>query len=208
MSTAAPSPLLIVISAPSGAGKTTLCQNFLRTRPGVTRAITCTTRPPRPGEQDGIDYHFLTAEEFKRRVDADEFLEHAVVHGHRYGTLKREVLDRLVAGRDVLLTIDVQGAESVRRISALDPRLEAALVTIFLTPPTMQELERRLRHRATDAEPVIQRRLAGAREELAHWDRFDFLILSASPAEDLRRLETIVDASKMHVGRCRAPVSG
>jgi guanylate kinase len=200
------SPLLIVISAPSGGGKTTLCQGLLAARPGVTRAITCTTRAPRDGERDGLDYHFLQVGDFERRVKGGEFLEHATVHGNLYGTLKSEVLGRLAAGQDVLLNIDVQGAESVRRQAATDPILRAALVNVFLTPGSMDELERRLRKRATDSEEIIQRRLAAARAELAQWDRFDYLILSQTPEEDLRRLQVIVDAEKMHVGRTQAPV--
>jgi guanylate kinase len=200
------SPLLIVISAPSGGGKTTLCQGLLAARPGVTRAITCTTRAPRSGERDGLDYHFLQVGDFERRVEAGEFLEHATVHGNLYGTLKSEVLGRLAAGRDVLLNIDVQGAESVRSQAAKDPVLRAALINVFLTPGSMIELERRLRKRATDSEEIIQRRLAAARAELAQWDRFDYLILSQTPEEDLRRLQVIVDAEKMHVGRTQAPV--
>ncbi len=199
------SPLLIVISAPSGGGKTTLCQGLLAARPGVTRAITCTTRAPRGGERDGLDYHFLQVGDFERRVEAGEFLEHASVHGNLYGTLKREVLGRLAADQDVLLNIDVQGAESVRVQAGTDPVLRAALVNVFLTPASMGELERRLRKRATDSEEVIQQRLAAARAELAQWDRFDYLILSHTPEEDLRRLQVIVDAEKMHVGRTQAP---
>lgn len=199
------SPLLIVISAPSGGGKTTLCQGLLAARPGVTRAITCTTRAPRPGERNEVDYHFLRLDDFERRVRANDFLEHATVHGNLYGTLKSEVLGRLAAGQDVLLNIDVQGAESVRIQAATDPILRAALVNVFLTPGSMAELERRLRKRATDSEEIIQRRLAAARAELAQWDRFDYLILSQTPEEDLRRLGIIVDAEKMHVGRTQAP---
>lgn len=202
---ARPSPLLIVLSAPSGAGKTTLGQALLASRPSVSRAITCTTRAPRPGERDGQDYHFLQPAEFERRVDAGEFLEHALVHGHRYGTLKHEVLGRLAAGEDVLLNIDVQGAANVRRQAATDPVLRAALVTVFLTPDSMAELERRLRHRATDSEAVIQQRLAAARTELDHWKRFDYLLLSRTPEEDVRCLQGIVEAEKMRVGRVSPP---
>lgn len=199
------SPLLIVISAPSGGGKTTLCQGLLAARPVVTRAITCTTRAPRSGERDGLDYHFLQVGDFERRVETGEFLEHATVHGNLYGTLKSEVLGRLAAGQDVLLNIDVQGAESVRQQASTDPVLRAALVNVFLTPGSMDELERRLRKRATDSEDVIQRRLVAARVEIAHWNHFDYLILSQTPEEDLRRLQIIVDAEKMHVGRTLAP---
>lgn len=197
--------LLIVISAPSGAGKTTLCNSFLKARPGVERAITCTTRAPRAGESDGIDYHFLAPEDFERRVAAGEFLEHALVHGNRYGTLKREVTERLARGRDVLLNIDVQGAESVRDTALQDEHLQPALVTVFLTTATPQELERRLRGRGTDAEPVIAARLAAARAELSHWRNFDYLIVSVEPAADCRRLEAIVDAEKLRTRRQNLP---
>ena len=198
-------PLLIVISAPSGAGKTTLCGNFLKVRPGVERAITCTTRSPRAGERDGADYHFLSLDDFERRVAAGEFLEHALVHGNRYGTLRREVADRLAKGRDVLLNIDVQGAESVRATALQDERLRPALVTVFLTTATPQELERRLRGRGTDSDQVIAARLAVAREELSHWRHFDYLIVSVSPEADRTRLEAIVDAEKLRTRRQKLP---
>src|SRR4030095_2581047 len=108
-----PGPLLLVISAPSGGGKTTLCQQLLATNPNVTRAITCTTRPPRKGEQDGHDYYFLDAETFLRRVQAGHFLEHATVYGNSYGTLKSEVLGKMRQGKDVLLSVDVQGVAAI-----------------------------------------------------------------------------------------------
>jgi guanylate kinase len=194
-------PLLIVISAPSGGGKTTLCQLLLQACPDLERAVTCTTRPPRTGESDGTDYHFLAAAAFQQQVAAGEFLEHATVHGNRYGTRKSEVLDRLARGRDVLLNIDVQGAAAVRAQAAANPVLQAALVSVFLTPPSLRILEKRLRGRGTDAEEVIQRRLAAARSELEHWREFDYVILSASPEEDLRRAQAILAAEKLRSGR-------
>lgn len=199
------SPLLIVISAPSGAGKTTLCRNLLEADPRVTRAITCTTRPPRPGEQPGLDYHFLTEEDFQARVADGKFLEHATVYGNCYGTLKGEVKGRLERGGDVLLNIDVQGAASVRREAASDPVLRGAVCSVFLTPATVQELEGRLRGRGQDAPEVIQRRLAVARQELARWEEFDYLLISDTPAEDLRRLQVIVEAEKMRRHRSELP---
>src|SRR5579871_813529 len=130
------SPLLILISAPSGGGKTTLCRQVLAARPGMTRAITCTTRAPRQGEQDGVDYYFLDAESFLRRVQAGNFLEHATVFGNSYGTLKSEVLGRLRQGLDVLLVVDVQGAATIRARATEDAELKDALVQVFLTPPS------------------------------------------------------------------------
>jgi guanylate kinase len=130
-----PNPLLIVISAPSGTGKTTLCEQLLAVLPNLSRAITCTTREPRPGEQDGVDYYFLDAATFLKRVQAGNFLEHATVHGNSYGTLKSEVLGRMRQGQDVLLTVDVQGAATIRQKAEEDPELGKALVSVFLTPP-------------------------------------------------------------------------
>src|SRR5580704_13419551 len=119
-----PNPLLILISAPSGGGKTTLCQQLLRARRNMVRAVTCTTRPPRPGEKNGTDYYFLQAEDFLRRVQAGNFLEHATVYGNSYGLLKSELLDKLRAGKDVLLNVDVQGAASIRKAAQAEPELQ------------------------------------------------------------------------------------
>ncbi|HTJ00854.1 MAG TPA: guanylate kinase [Dongiaceae bacterium] len=199
-------PLLIVISAPSGGGKTTLCQALLAAHPDrITRAITCTTRAPRPGETDGVDYYFLDAATFLQRVQAGHFLEHATVFGNSYGTLKSEVLGKLRQGQDVLLNIDVQGAAAVRAQAEKDPDLRAAVLSVFLTPPSLTILEARLRKRATDAEAVIQKRLGTARQELAQWRHFDYLLLSSSVAEDLRRMQVIIESERMRVARAVAP---
>lgn len=190
-------PIILLISAPSGVGKTTVCQGLLGTQPGLQRAVTCTTRPPRAGEVPGVDYHFLSAEDFGKRVEQGGFLEHAEVYGRRYGTLKSEVRSRLDAGFDVLLNIDVQGAASVRSAAATDPVLAAALVSVFYTTATRTEMEARLRGRAADSEEVIQRRLAEAGVEAARWREFDYLVLSGSREEDLRRMRVIFEAEKL-----------
>lgn len=200
-----PSPLLVVISAPSGGGKTTLCEQLLGARPQMTRAVTCTTRPPRQGEQDGVDYYFLDAGSFLKRVQAGNFLEHATVYGHSYGILKSEVLGKLRQGRDVLLNVDVQGAATIREKAQEDLELKRALVSVFLTPSSMENLEGRLRKRATDAEAVIQKRLSVARQEIAQWKHFDYLLISATIAEDLRRMLAILEAEKMRSTRAQAP---
>lgn len=197
--------LLVLISAPSGAGKTTLCQQLLATRSNMTRAITCTTRAPRAGENDGVDYYFLGAADFQKRVQAGSFLEHATVYGHSYGTLKAEVLDKLRTGNDVLLNVDVQGAATIRARAAADDELRRALVSVFLTPPSMAVLEGRLRNRKTDTEAVIQRRLAVARQEIAQWQDFDYLLISRTIPEDLARTQGIIESEKMRVARARPP---
>src|SRR6185369_15601057 len=164
-----PNPLLIVLSAPSGTGKTTLCEQLLVSRPNLTRAITCTTREPRAGEEDGVDYYFLDAGTFLKRVQAGNFLEHATVYGNSYGTLKSEVVGKLRQGKDVILAVDVQGAATIREESKEDHELGRALLTVFLTPPSMQVLEERLKKRGLDAGPVIQKRLSVARQEIGQW---------------------------------------
>src|SRR5438034_8797025 len=166
-------PLLVLISAPSGGGKTTICQQLLAARPQMTRAVTCTTRPPRKGERDGVDYYFLDAESFLKRVQAGNFLEHATVYGNSYGTLKGEVLGKLRQGKDVLLNVDVQGAATIRERALEDAELKRALVTVFLTPASLDVLEGRLKKRGTDSPAVIQKRLAVARQEIAQCKNFD-----------------------------------
>lgn len=198
-------PLLVVISAPSGAGKTTLCKETLVARPSMTRAITCTTRAPREGEADGVDYFFLDAGDFLRRVQAGNFLEHATVHGNSYGTLKSEVVGKLRGGKDVLLNVDVQGAAAIRAQAEKDAELKRALVTVFLAPVSIAVLEERLLRRGTDSPENIQKRLAGARHELAQWRHFDYIIITSSIEEDLRRMMAILDAESMKQHRTRLP---
>jgi len=204
--TANKSSLLILISAPSGGGKTTLCDQLLATESNITRAVTSTTRPPRPGEQHGKDYYFFTPEEFQRRVAAGEFVEHATVFGRSYGVLRSELLDKLRSGKDVLLNVDVQGAAAFRAHAEAEPELRDALVSIFLTPASMAELDARLRRRNSDSEAEIQKRLAIAAQELAQWNQFDYLIISTSIAEDLRRAKAVLEAEKMRVRRAAAPI--
>ena len=198
-------PLLIVISAPSGGGKTTLCQQLLATRPDMTRAVTCTTRAPRPGEKDGVDYYFFDPTEFQARVQAGEFIEQATVFGRSYGILRSELLGQLRRGRDVLLNIDVQGAATIRDRTQAEPELKQALVTVFLTPPSIRVLEERLRKRASDAPEEIQKRLGVARKEIAQWNQFDYLLISSTIPEDLRRMLAIVEAEKMRAARAQPP---
>lgn len=198
-------PLLILISAPSGGGKTTLCEMLLAACPHMTRAVTCTTRAPRPGEKDGVDYYFLEAGNFLKRLQAGNFLEHATVYGNSYGLLKSELLGKLREGKDVLLNVDVQGAATIREKALEDPELSRALVTVFLTPSTIEELERRLKRRGADAPAAIKKRLGVARQEVAQWKNFNYLLISTSKQEDLRRMLAIVETEKMRVARSAAP---
>src|SRR5882757_1877809 len=198
-------PLLILISAPSGGGKTTLCDLLLAARPDMTRAITCTTREPRAGERDGMDYHFFDASEFLKRLQAGNFLEHATVYGHSYGILKSELLAKLREGKDVLLNVDVQGAATIRERAEEEPELKKALVTVFLTPQSVDVLEERLKRRAQDSAAVIQKRLAVARQEVGQWKNFDYLLFSTTKPGDLKRMLEIVEAEKMRVARSQAP---
>lgn len=196
----APRPgLLLVISAPSGGGKTTVLQGLLARDAARTRVVTCTTRAPRGGERDGVDYHFLSPGSFEAQVEAGAFLEHAVVYGNRYGTRKEDVLALVRAGREVLLSVDVQGVASIQALAAVDVELASALVTVFLMPPTVEELEGRLKGRGEDDAAVVARRLAVAREEMACWPGFDYLVVSGTREADLARVEAILAAE-----RCRS----
>jgi guanylate kinase len=171
----------------------------------MTRAVTCTTRPPRPGEQEGVDYYFLSAADFLRRLQAGNFIEHATVYGNSYGTLKSELLQKLRSGRDVLLNLDVQGAATIREQAAADRELAPALVTIFLTTPSIDTLAHRLQKRGADDPAVVRKRLAEARQEISQWKHFDYLIISGHKQEDLRRALAIIETEKMRSARSAPP---
>jgi len=200
-----PNALIFLISAPSGGGKTTLTEQLLAARSDMARAVTCTTREPRPGEKDGVDYYFLDAESFLKRLQAGNFIEYATVFGNNYGVLKSELLGKLRQGKDVVLNVDVQGAATIRERAENDSELKDVLVTVFLTPQSLDVLEQRLRKRGKDSPAVIQKRLSVARQELAQWKNFNYLVISTTIAEDLRRMLAIVEAEKMRVSRSSAP---
>jgi guanylate kinase len=185
--------ILFVISAPSGTGKTTLCEN-LRATPDFIYSVSCTTRLPRSGEVDGTDYHFLTKENFLSRAHNGEMLEHALVHGNYYGTLKATVKEALLAGTDVLLDIDVQGATTIRKTD--DPIIRDSLVDVFIMPPTQEELEKRLRKRGTETEEQVQMRLSTGKEESKLWPLYKYTILSGSMEEDLIKFRAIMRAER------------
>jgi len=197
-----PCPLLVVVSGPSGVGKSTLCDRLVRERPRTVYSISCTTRTPRPGETDGREYHFLAEAEFGRRAEAGEFAEHAVVHGARYGTLAETLRAEAGYGHDVVMDIDVQGASQLRdRLGADDARSvwPGAYLDVFIAPPTWEELAGRLRGRGTDASEVIARRLDQARAELARWCEYRYLIVNRDLNESYRQLEAVLTAESLRV---------
>lgn len=185
--------ILFVISAPSGTGKTTLCEN-LRATPDFIYSVSCTTRAPRSGEIDGTDYHFLSKEDFLSRIQSGDMLEHALVHGNYYGTLKATVKEALTQGTDVLLDIDVQGAASIRKTA--DVMVRDSLVDVFIMPPTLEELEKRLRKRGTETEEQVQQRLRTGKEESKLWPLYKYTILSGSMEEDLIKFRAIMRAER------------
>ena len=194
--------LLCIVSGPSGSGKTTLCRAACQAE-HTHYSISATTRPIRPGEVDGRDYHFLPEDEFLRRVDQGEFLEHASVFGRHYGTLKSEVLPRLARGQDVIMDLDVQGAAIVR--AHPDTTIQFARLDVFLLPPSLEELRARLTGRHTDSPDVQARRLAAALQEISHWRAYDYLILSDTRESDLARLRTILAAEHLRSRRQAQP---
>ncbi len=192
--------ILLIVSAPSGAGKTSLVRALLERDPGLALSVSATTRPPRAGETDGIHYHFLTHDGFSAAVAAGAFLEHAEVFGNLYGTRESDVRNCLADGRDLILEIDWQGACQVRA------RLPGA-VGVFILPPSMVELERRLRTRATDSESVIARRLDQARDDLAHTRDYDYLVVNGDFETALQDLAAIAAAERLRTARQAARVA-
>ena len=185
--------ILFVLSAPSGAGKTTLC-SALRHKPDFVYAVSCTTRGPRAGEIEGEDYHFLSDEEFDRRVTASEFLEYAEVHGSKYGTLKSSVTENLRKGIDVLIDIDTKGAATIRACG--DPFILDALADVFIMPPNLEELRRRLMKRGTETEEQIATRLQNAAAEMERWREYKYTLISGSMEEDIEKFRAVMRAER------------
>ena len=188
-------PLMIVVSAPSGCGKSTLCDRLVDEFPKITYSISCTTRDPRGEEKDGEAYYFLSKKEFKERIKHTEFLEYAKVHGNYYGTLEDTVLFAMEEGHHVLLDIDVQGAKQLREsLVKLDPRhpIRRGFTDIFISPPSMEELERRLRGRATDDEKSIRKRLDNAVEEMSSAREYTFQIVNDDLETAYQELKTVI----------------
>lgn len=185
---------LLVVSAPSGAGKTTLCREVRSVVPDLAYSVSYTTRAPRPGEMEGVDFHFVSEALFREMMAGNEFAEWAVVHGNLYGTSARTLEQALGAGRDILLDIDTQGA---RQLQSRYP--EAVL--IFVVAPSIKELDQRLRERRSDAPQDISRRLARAREEIASWREYDYLIVNRDLKEAVEQLAHIIHAERARTDR-------
>lgn len=187
--------LMLVLSSPSGAGKTTISRLTLESDANIYMSVSATTRPKRPGEENGKDYFFLAADEFARMVKNDEFLEHAAVFGNSYGTPKAEVKKNLAAGKDVLFDVDWQGAQQLAHEARED------LVSIFILPPSHDELERRLRGRAQDSTEVVQARMNKAASEMSHWDAYEYIIVNHNIEESVASVKAILTAERLKRAR-------
>jgi guanylate kinase len=187
--------LMLVLSSPSGAGKTTLSRKLLAADDAIAMSVSATTRAPRSGEIEGKDYFFVSPSMFTQMAQGDAFLEHAQVFGNHYGTPKEPVHMALAKGRDVLFDIDWQGTQQLRQQAGDD------LVSIFVLPPSHNELERRLRARAQDAEDVVQARMSRANNEISHWAEYDYVVINDDVDVTLAKIRTILEAERMKRGR-------
>ncbi|HMQ92561.1 MAG TPA: guanylate kinase [Amaricoccus sp.] len=188
--------LLIILSSPSGAGKSTLSRRLLEIDPDVRFSVSATTRPPRPGEQEGRDYFFKSRREFEAMVAAGEMLEHAEVFGNLYGTPRAPVEAAIVAGQDVLFDVDWQGGQQIRNSALRD-----AVVSIFILPPSIAELESRLRARGQDSAEVVAGRMAKSRDEISHWAEYDYVLVNARLPECELQLRAIIEAERLRRDR-------
>ncbi len=182
--------VLFVLSSPSGAGKSTIARKLLASEPELSMSVSYTTRPPRPGEVDGKDYHFVDLYTFREMVANHEFLEWAHVFNHRYGTPKNDVFHTLSEGRDILFDIDWQGAQQLYQLAGGD------VVRVFVLPPSMAELRQRLERRATDSAAVIDARMARAENEVSHWDGYDYVLVNDDVEECFGCVKTILAAER------------
>jgi guanylate kinase len=183
--------LMLVLSSPSGAGKTTISRELLAQEPDIMLSVSCTTRPKRPGEVSGRDYHFIALDDFDLMRNRQEFLEYAKVFGHYYGTPREPVETALADGRDVLFDIDWQGTQQLRQSARSD------LVSVFILPPTAGELARRLHRRASDPEDVVATRMAKASQEISHWAEYDYIVVNDDVARSVAQVRAILHAERL-----------
>jgi len=193
--------LLLILAGPAGSGKTTLCDRLVDENDRLERVVTCTTRAPREGEIDGLDYYFFSDDQFDAKVEAGEFLEWAHVHTYRYGTLKSTIEAKLEDNVDLVMNIDVQGGASVQEAARNQPMIGPRLATVFIMPASFDELKERLRGRGKDDEAEISRRIGSAEKEIEQWRFFDYLLRSKSKAEDFSAITSIWQAEKRRVAR-------
>jgi guanylate kinase len=187
--------LMLVLSSPSGAGKTTLSRRLLDSDRNISLSVSATTRAMRPGEVHGKDYHFLKMEEFEAWLGEGKFLEHAMVFGNRYGTPSHLVTDELGAGRDVLFDIDWQGTQQLKE------KMRDDLVSIFILPPSHDELERRLKTRAQDSDEIVAGRMAKAADEISHWPEYDYVVVNTDVEKALGDIQAILNAERLRRSR-------
>ncbi len=190
------SSVLMIIAGPAGSGKSTLCERLIAENNSIERVVTCTTRRPRENEVDGVDYFFLSDEEFDRRIEQDGFLEWAKVHANRYGTPKQQVIEKLKANVDLVMNIDVQGVAQFRKAALQEPLIAEKLVTVFIDPKNFDELIKRLRERGQDDEEEIARRIESARKEIQAKGEFDHVIETGTKEEDFAAILKIWQAEK------------
>ena len=198
----------LILSGPSGSGKSSISKEVMKRHPEVRFSISCTTRSPRGAERDGVDYYFLTRGDFEKKIAEDAFLEYAEVHGNFYGTLKSEVVERVSKGIDVILDIDVQGAAKVRELCRKDALFDACSEFVFVAPPSHAELERRLRGRGTDSEEVIQKRLCNSKLEISRWREYSYLLINDDFAGAVEKFDSLLLAFRMSTKRWKEDVNG
>ena len=198
--------MLIVVSGASGTGKSTICGQVREDMPELGFSISCTTRQPRPGEKDGIDYYYISKDDFKERIGKGNFIEHAEVFSNYYGTLKSEVIDKIENGIDVFLDIDIQGALQIQEAAKNDPVLGKCCEFIFIIPPSIPELEKRLRGRASDSEEQVLQRLAKAEHEISFWKKYDYLIVNDQLDNAIHEMESLIRALRLKTCRIKEDV--
>lgn len=199
--------IALILSGPSGSGKSSISKEIMKRHPDVAFSISCTTRAPRGTEQDGVDYHFLSREDFRKKIDAGDFIEYAEVHGNYYGTLKSEVVDRVTKGIDVILDIDVQGAAKVHELCKTNEIFRDCAEFVFVAPPSHAELERRLRGRGTDAEEVILKRLKNSILEISRWREYSYLLINDDFANAVEKFNALLLAFRMSTKRWKEDIN-